>query len=141
MSRDLAYRRKLAASRFDCNRAAMLKHVRGWPSRESVERGPCRNTQAGAGWAANLAAVTFRQTGAGEDPGGAGAEGRQGRAGPIDHRDRHQSGDLRELLPAMEGRERIGAHDPDEAHARSAADEVAQGLDREAGTDPRLEPP
>src|SRR5262245_4581814 len=46
----------------------------------------------------------------------------------VDHRDRHHGGDATPSLPAVEAAQIVGAHDPDEAHARAVAAQIGDGL-------------
>ena len=86
-----------------------------------MERGPWRKTQAG-GEARQESRLAPHSTCATASA----AAAREWVAfrvqpGPVDDRDRHHPGDLAPAPPAMEAREVVGAHDPDEAHARDSA--------------------
>ena len=63
----------------------------------------------------------------------------EGCAGAIHNDDGHQLGDLAPTLPAVKLQEIIRAHDPDEAHAPTAAFEIAQAIERVACPDGAFE--
>src|SRR5665213_4345581 len=47
----------------------------------------------------------------------------------VDNRDRHLGGDAPPVLPAMELREIVGAHDPDQAQAGGAAAQISNRVE------------
>src|SRR5215475_14168225 len=47
---------------------------------------------------------------------------------PVDHRDRDHGGNAPPPLPAVEAAQIVRAHDPDEAHARTVAAQIGDGL-------------
>src|SRR4029077_5704147 len=56
---------------------------------------------------------------------GAGVEAR---SETVDHRDRHHGGNPPPFLPAMKTAQVVGPHDPDEAHARTMAEQIGNSL-------------
>ena len=81
---------------------------------ERWERGPCRNTQAGGARSgrARASASSIRLRGQGD--GAARADRLQGPAGPVDDGHRHHPGDAPPAPPAVEARQVVRPHDPDE---------------------------
>src|SRR5262245_13644679 len=70
----------------------------------------------------------FRDAGARERLAGDAGTGIEARSEAIDHGDRHRGGDPAPFLPAREAAQIVGAHDPDETHARTMAAQIGDGL-------------
>src|SRR6056297_2669520 len=60
-------------------------------------------------------------------------------ARPCENADRHHAHDVLPALPAVELREVVRPHEPDETHARIARDQRLDGLGGEAGAEARLD--
>ena len=76
----------------------------------------------------------------GRQPGPGGTVGGlQGGARPVDDRDGDQGGDVAPMLPAMEAREIVGPHNPNETHPRAALRQPGDGVIGVACADLRLE--
>src|SRR5438876_8676474 len=77
----------------------------------------------------------LRDAGATERLSGGSRRRIEARAEAVDDRNRDHGRDGAPVLPAMEAAQIVGAHDPDEAYAGAAGDEVGERIVGVAGTD------
>ena len=120
------------------------RHRRHLPAaRSSVEErssiGPESSVQAGGVIEGQHRRLPLRHPPAGEAARRRREPGLDLLAGAGEHPDRHLLEDRRPAVPMVEAPEVVRPHQPDEAHARVAAPQLAQGRCGVARADPRLE--